>query len=618
MEKFDAIVIGAGHAGVEAAHILAKMGARTMMLALNLDSIAFCACNPSIGGTAKGNIVQEIDALGGLMGKIADQSLLHIRMLNEGKGPAVQCLRAQIDKHAYHNNMKKALENTPNLTIKQGEVTRIVKKGEGNFIITTSFGEKFFAKTVVVATGVYLKSKIIVGNNRTSHGPAGFCNATHLSDALTKLGFNLRRFKTGTPPRIDAKTIDFSVFEKQPSDENIAGFSAFSKKKNRKTKDCYLGYTTQETKDVIMTNLHLSPMYSGKIKGRGPRYCPSIEDKIVRFSDKERHQIFLEPEAEGTCEIYLQGLSTSFPAAIQEKIVQSVHGLENAKIMRNAYAIEYDCIDPTELFRTLESKRIPGLFFAGQINGTSGYEEAAGQGLLAGINAGRKIFNKKEVILSRSQSYIGVLVDDLVTKGTNEPYRMMTSRAEYRLILRTDNAVERLMPLAKELGLINNSLWRKYIKRQKEIKELNDELNNLKISPSEKINRKLTEIGQNPINQKTTATVLIKRGFELCDFESKFKKQYSQEIKRHVEVEIKYEGYISQSKIQIEREKQQEDMPIPVDFDFEQIKGLRIEAKQKLKEVKPTTIGQAGRISGVSPADITVLLINLGKEKNRH
>jgi len=617
MEKYDAIVVGAGHAGVESAHALATLGAKTLLLALNLDSIAFCACNPSIGGTAKGNIVQEIDALGGLMGKIADESMLHIRMLNEGKGPAVQCLRAQIDKHAYHQNMKRALEQTPNLTIKQGEVSSIVKKGNENFIVKTTFAQSFGAKAVVVATGVYLKSNIIVGNTSQSRGPAGFCNATKLSSSLEKLGFVLRRFKTGTPPRIDAKTIDFSAFEVQPSDESIVGFSAFAKKRKINSKNCYLGWTSEETKNIIMQNLHRSPMYSGKIKGRGPRYCPSIEDKIVRFADKERHQIFLEPEAEGTCEIYLQGLSTSFPAEIQEKIVQSVRGLENAKIMRNAYAIEYDCIDPTELYRTLESKRIEGLFFAGQINGTSGYEEAAGQGLLAGINAAMKILKKQQLILSRSESYIGVLVDDLVTKGTNEPYRMMTSRAEFRLVLRTDNAIERLMPKGRALGLVDDLTWKKFISREKNCNKLFEELQNLKIAPSAKINSKLEEFGQKPIIQKTDAISLIKRGFFVNDFENKLTGEYGENEKRHVEVEVKYEGYISQAKTQIEKEKQQEEMPIPKDFDYDKIGGLRLEAKQKLKDVRPTTVGQASRISGVSPADITVLLILLEKEKRK-
>ena len=615
MEKFDAIVVGAGHAGVEAAHALATLGANTMLLALNLDSISFCACNPSIGGTAKGNIVQEIDALGGLMGRIADESMLHIRMLNEGKGPAVQCLRAQIDKHAYHTNMKKALENTPNLTIKQGEVSSIVQNKNKMFVVSTTFAQKFLAKAVVVATGVYLKSNIIVGNSSVSHGPAGFCNATKLSASLEKLGFVLRRFKTGTPPRIDAKTINFDAFEKQPSDDSIYGFEAFAKKRKFESKNCYLGYTSEETKKIIMKNLHKSPMYSGKIKGRGPRYCPSIEDKVVRFADKERHQIFLEPEADGTCEIYLQGLSTSFPADIQEKIVRSVKGLENARIMRNAYAIEYDCIDPTELYRTLESKRIEGLFFAGQINGTSGYEEAAGQGILAGINAAMKIFKKNQLVLSRSESYIGVLVDDLVTKGTNEPYRMMTSRAEYRLILRTDNAIERLMPKGREIGLVDDRTWSLFKKRKLSCKRLFDELCKLKISPSARINERLETFGQKQITQKTDAITLIKRGFGVCDFENNLSSKYSNDVKRHVEVEVKYEGYITQAKVQIEREKQQENMPIPKDFDFAAAGGLRIEAKQKLQEVKPTTVGQASRISGVSPADITVLLILLEKTK---
>ena len=617
MQKFDAVVVGAGHAGAEAAHALARLGANTLLLALNLDSISFLACNPSIGGTAKGNIVQEVDALGGLMGQIADKSMLHIRMLNEGKGPAVQSLRAQVDKHKYHQKMKETLENLPNLTIKQGEAKNILVKNSKVCGVETTFGEKFGANAVVVATGVYQNSSIIVGKNRSDNGPAGFCNSKFLSASLQKLGFSLRRFKTGTPPRIDAKTIDFSAFERQASDETLCGFSAFANTKKKFDKECFLGWTSENTKKVILENIHKSPMYSGKIKGTGARYCPSIEDKVVRFSEKERHQIFLEPEAEGTCEIYLQGLSTSFPADVQEKIVRSVPGLQNAKIMRNAYAIEYDCIDPTELFRTLESKRIEGLFFAGQINGTSGYEEAAGQGVLAGINAARKIQNKEPIVLSRSESYIGVLVDDLVTKGTNEPYRMMTSRAEFRLVLRTDNCIERLLPVGRKIGMIENKTWNKFLKRQKDKNAIFEELSSMKILPSKKINSLLEEKNQKPILQKTPAIDLVKRGISIFYFEDKFSKKYNSQTLRHVEVEIRYSGYIAQQNAQIEKEKNQENLPIPKDFDFLQVKGLRIEAKQKLDAVRPTTVGQASRISGVSPSDITVLLILLEKHKKK-
>ena len=613
MEKYDVIVVGAGHAGSESAYISSKLGCNTLLLALNLDSIAFLACNPSIGGTSKGNIVQEIDALGGIMAKIADKSILHIRMLNEGKGPAVQSLRAQVDKHKYHLFMKDELEKQDNLTIKQAEVKNILVKENKILGIETTFGQRFYSKTVIIATGVYQNSAIIVGKSISDNGPAGFCNSKHLSNSLRKMGFELRRFKTGTPPRIDAKSINFSCFERQPTNLKIYGFSAFAKEKKYKEKDCFLGYTNNETKNIILKNLNKAPMYSGKIKGTGARYCPSIEDKMVRFKDKERHQIFLEPEADGTCEIYLQGLSTSFPAEIQEKIVRSIRGLENAKIMRNAYAIEYDCIDPLELKKTLESKRYDNLFFAGQINGTSGYEEAAGQGIVAGINAALKVKNKPPFILNRSESYIGVLIDDLVTKGTNEPYRMMTSRAEYRLMLRTDNVLERLYPLAIKYDLQNEENKKLFYKREKLCEELRRELKNTKISASSNINKKLEELGQRKITQNSTIEELIKRGIEIEFFEKEFKRKYSYSVLKHVEIEIRYSGYIEQQKIQIEKEKQQENTLIPNDFDYLKISGLRLEAKQKLNQIKPTTIGQASRISGVTPADITVLLIKIAQ-----
>jgi len=614
--EFDAVVVGAGHAGCEAALALARLGKKVLLTCLNLDSVAFLACNPSIGGTAKGHLVCEIDALGGEMGINADETAIQIRMLNEGKGPAVHSLRAQVDKINYHTRMKKILEENPNIYLKQAEIVEIIEKNGKICAVKTALGEIFSCKAVVVSTGVYLKSRIIIGEFTQNVGPNGFASANHLTQSLMDMGITIRRFKTGTPARINGRTIDFSSLEKQAGEDNI-GFSPLSKNKTKNVAFCYETFTNEKTHDIIRNNLSRAPMFSGTIVGIGPRYCPSIEDKIVRFPNRERHQIFLEPEALSTNEIYVQGVSTSLPADVQNELYASIKGLENAEIMRNAYAIEYDCIDSLELKPSLESKKIDGLFFAGQVNGTSGYEEAAAQGLIAGINAARKIDLKEPLILKRNEAYIGVLIDDLVTKGTNEPYRMMTSRAEFRLVLRQDNADQRLTPIGREIGLVSDERWKKYQEKQEKLQKMREKLNKL-IKIDEKLNNFLKNNNESiSVNSLKAVEILKRNNIDIYKLNNEFNlfDESENSLLETLNVEIKYEGYIKQQNDEIEKLKQQEKTALPKNFDYSAIKGLRIEAVQKLNKIQPQTLGQASRISGVSPADITVLSIYLKAKK---
>lgn len=614
--EFDAVVVGAGHAGCEAALALARLGKKVLLTCLNLDSIAFLACNPSIGGTAKGHLVCEIDALGGEMGINADETAIQIRMLNEGKGPAVHSLRAQVDKINYHTRMKKILEENPNIYLKQAEIVEIIEKNGKICAVKTALGEIFSCKVVVVSTGVYLKSRIIIGEFTQNVGPNGFASANHLTQSLMNMGITIRRFKTGTPARINGRTIDFSSLEKQAGEDNI-GFSPLSKNKTKNVAFCYETFTNEKTHEIIRNNLSRAPMFSGTIVGVGPRYCPSIEDKIVRFPNRERHQIFLEPEALSTNEIYIQGVSTSLPADVQNELYASIKGLENAEIMRNAYAIEYDCIDSLELKPSLESKKIDGLFFAGQVNGTSGYEEAAAQGLIAGINAARKIDLKEPLILKRNEAYIGVLIDDLVTKGTNEPYRMMTSRAEFRLVLRQDNADQRLTPIGREIGLVSDERWKKYQEKQEKLQKMREKLNKL-IKIDEKLNNFLKNNNESiSVNSLKAVEILKRNNIDIYKLNNEFNlfDESESALLETLNVEVKYEGYIKQQNDEIEKLKQQEKTALPENFDYSVIKGLRIEAVQKLNKIQPQTLGQASRISGVSPADITVLSIYLKAKK---
>ena len=619
MEEFDSIVIGAGHAGCEAALALSRTNNKTLLLTISLDAIAFLACNPSIGGTAKGQLVGEVDALGGEMGINADKTAIQIRMLNSGKGPAVQSLRTQADKNAYHDEMKKTLEEEPNLFVRQGEVDSVVLEGDDK-IVTTHLGLQYKAKSVVFATGVYLKSETIVGSCREKTGPNGFKNSSHLSDSLKSLGITLLRFKTGTPVRVHARSADYSQMEIQNGDENIFPFSYMTENKIENKAVCYLTYTTQKTHEIIRENLDKAPAISGEIKGVGPRYCPSIETKVVRFADKERHQLFLEPESLSTKELYLQGFSTSMPADIQKEMVHSVIGLENAEIMRDAYAIEYDCIDPTQLKPTLELKTIPGLFFAGQINGTSGYEEAAAQGIVAGINASAYNQNREQLVLKRSDGYIGVLIDDIVTKGTNEPYRMMTSRAEYRLLLRQDNADFRLTEIGRKFGLVKDDRYNKFLHKKEIMLKIEQ-----KLEQKVKIDKILTtlfeENGETLPKESMKLRDLMKRNnidiFKLDETYHLFDEE-EKPFLPFVNINIKYEGYLKQQQEDIDKMLANENVSIPEDFSYESLKGLRGEAIEKLSKIRPINIGQASRISGVSPADVAVLSVFVKKFKDEN
>ena len=613
--EFDAVVIGAGHAGSEASLALARTGNKTLLITLDFNAISFLACNPSIGGTAKGHLVCEIDALGGEMGKNADKTILQLRMLNESKGPAVHSLRAQVDKNKYHRSMQETLLNQENLTLVEDEASEILVEDGKVSGVKTASGKEYKAKVVVIATGVYLNSRTIIGEIIKDSGPANFKNATKLTQNLIKLGFKIKRFKTGTPPRLNKFTIDYSKFSEQKGDENIQTFSFLTQKQPPNVASCYLGYTTALTKKIILDNINKAPMYSGTIVGVGPRYCPSIETKIVRISDKERHQVFLEPETLENDEIYLQGMSTSMPMDIQKQMVESINGLENTEIVKYGYAIEYDAIDCLDLYPTLAFKKIKGIYTAGQINGTSGYEEAGAQGIVAGINASLYLKNKPEMILTRDSSYIGVLIDDLVTKGTNEPYRMMTSRAEYRLLLRQDNADIRLTEIGRRAGLVDDYRYGLFKEKMQLIEKAKKELTKI-IKPTKQLNQFLASHNETEVKTGITVETLIKRtnlnAFMLQNELGLFE-DVRKDVLNQINIEVKYEGYLTKQKQIIDRNKKLETKEIPADFDYSKIKGLRIEAVQKLSDIKPLTIGQASRISGVSPADITVLLLSLKK-----
>ena len=624
VEEFDICVVGAGHAGCEAALACSRMGLKTIIFTVSVDSIALMPCNPNIGGSSKGHIVREIDALGGEMGKNIDKTFIQSKMLNVSKGPAVHSLRAQADKSDYSRSMREVLENEPNLTIKQAEVTDILwesisddnlatKKITG---VRTFTGTVYHCKGIVLCTGTYLKARCLTGEAITYTGPNGLQAANHLSDSLINMGISLRRFKTGTPARMDGRTLDYSKMEEQKGDERIVPFS-FSTDPDSIQKDqvsCYLTYTNEETHKIIRANLDRSPIYAGVIEGTGPRYCPSIEDKVVKFADKDRHQVFIEPEGLHTNEMYISGMSSSLPEDVQQAMYRTVPGLENCKIVKNAYAIEYDCIDPNQLFSTLRFKDVLGLYAGGQFNGSSGYEEVAGQGLIAGINAALSVQGKEEIILDRSQGYIGVLIDDLVTKENFEPYRMMTSRAEYRLLLRQDNADRRLRKIGYEVGLISDEQYNALLLKEKLIDEEIQRLKGIFVGAAKKNQDMLSSLGSSPISKNTSLAELICRpelSYRAIEFFDPDRPELSDEIINQVEIEIKYEGYIERQMRQVEQFKKMEKKLIPDNINYDDVTSLRLEARQKLKAVKPISIGQASRISGVSPADISVLLVYL-------
>lgn len=619
--KYDVAVIGAGHAGIEAALASARLGCKTAVFTINMDAVGNCPCNPSIGGTAKGHLVRELDALGGEMGKAADETFLQMRMLNRGKGPAVHSLRAQIDRRAYAERMKHCLELQQNLELRQAEITDLVKNDDGEWELTTRLKTKYTAKAVVIATGTYLGGVIFVGDVSYESGPDGIFPSKFLPDALKNMGMSIRRFKTGTPARVLKSSIDFTDLEEQAGDEPVTPFSYDTLEPGENKVLCHISWTNEKTKKIILDNLHRSPLYSGKIEGIGPRYCPSIEDKIVRFSEKERHQLFIEPCGLNTEEMYLQGMSSSLPEDVQTAFYHSIKGLENAVIMRPAYAIEYYCCDPLQLRRTLEFIDFENLYGAGQFNGSSGYEEAAVQGFVAGVNAALKILGREPMVLDRASSYIGTLIDDLVTKGCQDPYRMMTSRSEYRLVLRQDNADSRLTPIGRKIGLISDERWERFNKKQELIKEELKRVKATVIAPSEKVNEILVSRETSAVNTGVRLIDLIKRpqlGYDALSEIDENRPNIDRNIFEQVETEIKYEGYIKRQLIVIDQVRRLECKILPENIDYNAIDGLRLEAREKLTKVRPENIGQASRISGVSPADISVLVIYLASLRNKN
>lgn len=619
---YDIVVVGAGHAGCEAALASARLGLNTVIFTVSVDSIALMPCNPNIGGSSKGHLVRELDALGGEMGKCIDKTFIQSKMLNASKGPAVHSLRAQADKQEYSKEMRKTLENTPNLTICQKEITKLIIENNICKGVETVSGSKYFAKAVILATGTYLNARCIYGEVAEYTGPNGLKSANHLTSSLLEYGIDLNRFKTGTPARVDGRTIDYSVMQEQYGDDPVVPFS-FETDPDSIQKEqvkCYLAYTGEKTHEIIRENIDRSPLFSGAIKGTGPRYCPSIEDKVVKFPEKDRHQIFVEPEGLYTNEMYLSGLSSSLPEDVQYAMIRSIEGFENAEIVRNGYAIEYDCIDARQLKDSLEFRAIEGLFAAGQFNGSSGYEEAAVQGLMAGINASMKVMGKEPVVIGRDQGYIGVLIDDLVTKESHEPYRMMTSRSEYRLLLRQDNADIRLSKIGYEVGLISEERYQRLLEKEKQIDEEIERLKNIHIGANSKVQEFLVRNGSTPLQTSANLAEIIRRpelNYDLTKELDEDRKELRKEVRDQVNINIKYEGYIKRQESQVKQFKKLENKKIPVDIDYNNVNSLRIEAVQKLSKVRPSSIGQASRISGVSPADITVLLVYLETYKEK-